>query len=152
REQQIFKDKAAKPGDTFSYLHYEPVVNSVVTVQVAVKGFEQVEVTGLKQKLLRAEAIPNKILELQLPATTFWLDQELLVVRSQVDMPGLGKLTLVRTSKEAALSPVTPANITDIGLTQLIPLNRRIPRPQDVSRAVYRITLAGDDEPARAFA
>src|SRR5262249_3086163 len=44
REQQLFKEKAAKPGDKFSYLHYEPLINAVVTIQVAVKDNEEVEV------------------------------------------------------------------------------------------------------------
>jgi hypothetical protein len=152
REQQLFKEKAAKPGDKFSYLHYEPLINAVVTIQVAVKDNEEVEVTGIKQKLLRAEAVPDKFMGVQLPVTTFWLDKELLVVRSQVDMPGLGKLTLVRTSKEVATSPVTPAKITDIGLTQLITLNRRLPGAHESNSVVYRITLPADDEPAKAFA
>jgi transglutaminase-like putative cysteine protease len=152
REQQIFKEKAVKPGDKFSYLHYEPVVNAVVTIQVAVKDQEIVDVTGIKQKLLRAEAMPEKIMGVQLPLTVFWLDKDFQVIRSQVDMPGLGKLTLARTTREVALSPVTAAKITDIGLTQLIPLNRRIPRAHDSSAAVYRITLPADDEPAKAFA
>src|SRR5262249_54892228 len=96
REQQLFKEKAAKTGDKFSYLHYEPLINAVVTIQVAVKDNEEVEVTGIKQKLLRAEAVPDKFMGVQLPVTTFWLDKELLVVRSQVDMLCLGKLILVR--------------------------------------------------------
>jgi hypothetical protein len=152
REQQLFKDKKAKPGDRFSYLHYEPLINAVVTVQVTVKEAEETTVNGQKQKLLRAETIPDKILGVQLPLTVFWLDKDLLPVRSQVDMPGLGKLTLARTTKETALSPVVPAKITDIGLTQLIPLNRRIARPHETSAAVYRITLPADEEPAKAFA
>jgi len=151
-EQQIFKEKKAKTGDTFSYQHYEPLINAVVTIQVAVKESEELLVGAVKQKLLRAEATPEKFMGVQLPATTFWLDKDLQVLRSQVDMPGLGKLQLVRTTKETALSPVTPAKITDIGLTQLIPLNRRIPKPLETNNIVYRVTLPGDDDPPKAFA
>src|SRR5262249_23945468 len=44
REQQLYKEKKAKPGDKFSYLHYAPLINAVVTVQVAVKDVEEVSI------------------------------------------------------------------------------------------------------------
>lgn len=152
KEQQLFKDKKAEPGSEFSYLHFEPLINAVVTVKVNVKDFEDVKIYGGTRKLLRAEAVPDKIQGVQLPPTSFWLGKEQQVIRSEVNMPGLGKLVLVRTTKEAALSPVEPAAITDIGLTQLIALNRRIPDPADTTKVVYKITLPGDDEPGTAFA
>jgi len=152
KEQQLFQDKKVKAGDTFSYLHFEPLINAVVTIQVAVKDYEDVKIYGGTRKLLRAEAIPEKIQGVQLPATSFWLNKEWNAIRSEVSMPGLGKLVLVRTTKEAALAPVEPAQITDIGLTQLIALNRRIPEPANTKRVVYRITLPNDDHPATAFA
>lgn len=151
REQQLFKDKAAKPGDTFSYLHYEPLINAVVKVRVSVKDYEEIEVGGAKRKLLRAEAIPDKIAGLQLPATTFWLDENHVAIRSLVEMPGLGKLVTRRTTRVLALKDVVPAKIADIGITQLIRLNRRIPQPSQSKLVVYKITLPGDDDPGTAF-
>src|SRR5437588_3253600 len=32
REQTLFQDKKVKPGDKFSYLHYEPLVNAVMSI------------------------------------------------------------------------------------------------------------------------
>jgi Transglutaminase-like superfamily len=152
KEQQLFQDKKAKPGDTFSYLHFEPLINAVVTIQVTVKDYEDVKIYGGTRKLLRAEAIPEKIQGVQLPATSFWLSKEWAAIRSEVAMPGLGNLVLVRTTKEAALAPVEPAKMSDIGITQLIPLNRRIADPANTKKVVYRITLPNDDTPATAFA
>ena len=152
REQQLFKEKNVKAGDSFSYLHYEPLINAVVTVQVAVKDAEDVHINGKKEKLLRAEATPLPIMGVQLPVTHFWLGADLLPVRSQVEMAGLGKLTLVRTTKENALAPVTPAKITDIGLTQLMTLNRRIANPHQQDAIVYKLTLPADEEPSKAIA
>jgi hypothetical protein len=152
REQQIFKEKNVKPGEKFSYQHYEPMVNAVVTVQAVVKDFEAVEIAKAKRLLLRVETVPEKILTVQLPPTTFWLDKDLQVVRTQTDMPSLGKLSTLRTTKETALSPVTPAQITDIGISQLIPLNRRIARPHDASAIVYKVVLPNDEEPAKSIA
>jgi len=151
KEQQLFKDKAVKPGDKFSYLHFEPMISAVVGITVTVKDFEDVKVNGIDRKLLRAEAIPDKIQNVQLPGTSFWLDKELKVIRSEVTMPGLGKLVLARSTKDVALSPVIPAKIGDIGLTQLIPVNRRIADPQNSNNVVYKVTLPGDDDPGTSF-
>ncbi len=152
REIKIFEAKKVKPGDTVTYLHYEPTVNSVVNVQVAVKEMEEVEIDHVKQKLLRVEEQPDKIGGVQLPVTVFWLDENLAAIRFQTEMPGLGKLVGVRGTERAALSPVTPAQITDIGLTQLIPLNRKITNAHDTRSVVYKVNLPGDDEPATALA
>jgi transglutaminase-like putative cysteine protease len=67
-------------------------------------------------------------------------------------MPGLGKLAFIRTTRAIALSPVAPAKITDIGLTQMLLLNRRLPRMESMTSVVYKITMPGDKEPAKAFA
>src|SRR5262249_3798164 len=40
----------------------------------------------------------------------------------------------------------------DLGLNTLIPLNRRINRPNAARSITYRITVEGDDEPASTFA
>lgn len=150
REHHIYKEKKAKPGDRFSYQHYEPLIASVVTIRVEVKDFENVKIGPTTRKLLRAEAVPDKILTVQLPPTSFWLDSDLTVVRSQVPIEGLGVLTTVRSTKELALAPVTPAQ-TDIGLTQLITLNRPIPKVHDLDSAIYRVSIPGDPEPGTAL-
>ncbi len=152
RELDLFKEKKSKPGDSFSYLHFEPTINSVVAVKAVVKEPEEIVIDKVKRKLLRAEAKPDKIGDVQLPGTTYWLDDDLQVIRSAVDAPGLGKMVLVRTTKQEALRDVLPAKIGDIGLTQLLPLNRRIDAPHESAGVVYKITLPGDDDPATAFA
>jgi hypothetical protein len=107
-----------------------------------------------KQRLLRADAVSDKIkgVDFQLPPLALWLDQDLTPLRSQVEMPGLGKLTLYRSTRATALASGNIAKITDVGYTQLIPVNRRIPRPYEVKDAVYRITVANDSNPATTFA
>jgi hypothetical protein len=148
REQTLFKDKKVKPGDQFSYLHYEPLVNAVLSIKVEVKDFEDVSILGAaKQKLLRAEATPDPIMGVQLPATSLWLDKDLTVIRSLTQMEGMGQLELVRTSKAVALRK-GQAN-TDLGLRQLIYLNRRI--PENAESVTYRITMPGEKDPATSF-
>jgi len=153
REQNLFKEKKVKPGATFSYLHYEPSLNAVVTVRVEVKDYEDIEVGGQKSQLLRVISAPDKLLGVQLPPSTLWLNKNRVVVRSEAELPSLGKLTLVRTSREKALRKEGgPAKIADIGFTQLIRLNRRIPNAHDADQVVYRITLPKDEDPRTAFA
>ncbi|HEV3119344.1 MAG TPA: transglutaminase-like domain-containing protein [Gemmataceae bacterium] len=152
REQNLFKDRAVKPGDKFAYLHYEPSISLVVTVRVAVKDYEEFQVKGGKRRLLRVDAVPDKIEDVQLPPTSLWLDEDLQPVRSEVEMPGLGKLILVRTTEKIALDQPNTAKAPEILLTTLIRLNQRIPDPHQANSVVYRISLPKDDKPSTAFA
>src|SRR5262249_25583668 len=79
--------------------------------------------------------------------------ETLVPVRSEVDMPGLGKLLLVRTTESVARAPAGSGSATlDIGITQLIRTNQRIAHPYETESAVYRITVKGDAEAATTFA
>lgn len=157
RQEKMFQERKVKPGDRLSFFSYEPSVNTVITVNVAVKDEEEVEVFKAKKRLLRVEGTPAKIDiqggSVQLPMMIWWLDKELRPVRSQTDLPGLGQIVLYRTTREVALTKgKLPEKMTDIGVTQSIRLNRRIPRPHDTESVVYRISLPNDAEPATSFA
>jgi transglutaminase-like putative cysteine protease len=74
-------------------------------------------------------------------------------VRTQTELPGLGKVIFYRTSRTAALRPGGAASeIRDLLLSTLLPLNRPIPRPHDTRAVVYRITFKDDIDPKTAFA
>jgi transglutaminase-like putative cysteine protease len=68
-----------------------------------------------------------------------------------VEAPGLGELVTYRTTKELALLPGNPSTL-DLGISQLVRLKKRIPRPHETRSAVYRITVKGDKDAASAFA
>jgi hypothetical protein len=159
RMERTFQEHKAKPGDRFSYLSYEPTITSVVTVRVAVKEPEEVDVLGVKKRLLRVEATPDKVRGPQgpipLPSMTAWLDKDLMAVRNETDLPGVGTLVFCRTTRDVALSdggPAQPGRGADIGLKSMIRLNRILERPAETNSVVYRVTVKGDDEPASAFA
>jgi hypothetical protein len=155
RQDALFREHKVKPGDEFSYLSYEPQLTAVVTTRVKVKDFEEVAVPGSKkkQRLLRVEALPDKIGDFQPPTMTSWLDKDLRPVRSQFEVPGLGKLLLTRGTREAVLEGTgEAAPLVQIDRKQLIPLNRRILRPYDTRAVVYRVTVEGDDNPTTMFA
>src|SRR5205085_4756698 len=111
------------------------------------------KVSFVKEKLLRADAVPDKVdgpkgVPLQLPTLSVWLDKDLNVVRSATELPGICKLVLHRTTKEIA----TAENGIAPNILRSIPLNRTIPTPHDTRTVVYRVTLKDDDDPKSAFA
>ena len=106
RQKLLFEAKKVKPEDQFSYLSYEPTINSVIKTTVTVGDYEEVEVRGKKKSLLRVQAAMDKIkvgeTTVNLPAMTAWLDKDYSPERSVMEVPGLGNLTLYRGTKEQA--------------------------------------------------
>jgi hypothetical protein len=153
-EDRLFQERRVKPGDRFTYLVFEPTVTRLIRVRVAVGEEEETRTPGgTSKRLLRAELTSDALGGVQLPARTIWLDAKLVPVRSETEMPGLGKLTLVRTTRQGALAADTsPVQSADIGFGQLIPLSKRILRPHERRTAVYRITLTGQQDASGAFA
>jgi transglutaminase-like putative cysteine protease len=151
RQQSLFRERKVKPGDSFTYHSFEPTINLVVTTRVKVKEYEKISVDGATKRLLRVEAVPDRVGEFQLPTLTSWLDEDRNVVRSQAEMPPLGLLTLVKSSRERAVASGGTASLVDLGTNSFIRLGRRISRPYDTTSAVYRVTYSGKDDPATLF-
>jgi len=162
KQQSLFRDRDLKAGDKFTYLSFEPTINLVIKAEVAVKGHRVVQLKGAKEKrkLLLVETVPekvefkrgpDKVEKIQLPVSLTWLDENFEPVRSEVEVPGLGPLVMYRTTKSKALAPGPTAQLTDIGISQLVKLKNRIPDPYETSAAVYRITIRNDDSVATTF-
>jgi hypothetical protein len=162
RQERFFKERKLKSGDTFSFRTFEPTITSVVTVRGMVGEEEEVATPKGKKRLLRVEAKPDpvegrgsdgRVRKVQLPGLVLWLDKELLPVRRQMEIEGIGKIVSYRTTREAALAAGGgAADLPDIGNKTLIPLNRGIARPHDTRSVVYRVTIKGDADPATAVA
>jgi len=152
RQARLFQDKKAKPGDAFSYLSFEPTINLVIRTQVEVKDYEEVDLPGKKRRrLLRVEARPGKVENVQLPTMISWLGDDLMPLRSEMDIPGLGVITLYRTTRAGLKTPEPIAKLADIGIGNFIKLNRRIVRPYDTQEMTYRVTVKGDADAATSF-
>jgi hypothetical protein len=153
--EHIFEHKKSQPGETFSFPRYEPIVNYVVTLRVNVKDLEDVQVLGKKRSLLRVEMTPDKIevpgQSLQLPSVVWWLDSDFVPQRRQIEMDGLGTITLTRTTRETATAVGAVAKLPDLGAKAMIPLNRTIAKPYESRSAVYRVTIRGDKDAATAL-
>jgi transglutaminase-like putative cysteine protease len=162
RQQRLFQERKLKPGDKLDILTFESSVNLVVALRIRAKDYEEVTLPGCKakQKLLHVVVTPDeiriakpdgKVDSYQPPALHYWLGKDLMPVKTQVDTPELGTISAYRTTRAKALAAGDMGTITDIGVSQLVLLKKRIPRPLDVKSAVYRITLKGDKKAASAF-
>ncbi len=154
RQQTLFKDKNLKPGDKLRYPSFEPSVNLVVGTHVEAKELEEIELPGKpgKKRLLRVEIKPDRVEKVQLPTLVAWLSPEKEIVRQDVDMPGLGKIVQIRTTKQDALNVGTGASGVEIGFGQLVRLKQRILNPHQTLAGTYRIKINGDDDPVSTFA
>lgn len=157
KQQSMFKDRNLKPGDKFTYQSFEPTINLVIKAEVTAKGYREVALKGkAKRKLLLVEMVPEKLDvkqggdKVQLPASLIWLDDDLQPVKTEVEVPLLGPLTMYRTTKEKALAPGPLANV-DLGYSQLVKLKNRILDPFETTAAVYRVTIRNDDNVATTF-
>ena len=142
-EANLLKTRGVKPGDRVSYRLFEPSINNVVRVSVEVKNHEVVPLNGVNRTLLRVEAKPEKILEVQLPSQTLWYDDNYELVMSQGEIPGLGELTLKRTTKDKALAPL--GKLRDLGDLSIV-LDKRISDAHQVRKVVYRVVFTKDVE------
>jgi hypothetical protein len=162
RQQLLFKERKVKPGDKFEFFSFEPSVNLVIAIRVRVKDFEEVTLPGgkVKKKLLRVDLIPEELKvtnakgepdKFTLPNLTYWLGKDLVPVRWRTEAPGLGAIDAYRTTRAVALAKGSLPTF-DLGLSQLVRLNKPIPRPFACSSAVYRIRVKGDKKASSAFA
>lgn len=145
-EVTLFKDKKIKAGDSFSYCFFEPTVTSIVTVQVNVQDLENVLLPrGGKKQLLRVELKPEKIQEIQLPASTVWLDPKSLEpLLTQTEVPGIGLLSMERSTQGIAKGVI--GEVPDLMSMQTIRLNQFIQGDvHQLHSIVYRITVKSKD-------
>jgi len=153
REPKLFKELKLKVGESFDYPSYIPTVNRVVKTSLTYEG----EVTlalwekSPARKLLRFVTKPEPIGKVKLPASTSWVDAETFEpLMMETDFPALGgRLTFLRTTKEAATAPVTkPVEVFNV---QSIRLDREIPGIHGKGSVVYKVSITRDDEPTSVF-
>jgi hypothetical protein len=168
KQEVYFKGRKVKPGDRFTFLTYELPIQATLTTRAVVKGREVADVLEVKteggkttasrvaKKLLRVETRSDKVKlgknVLQLPAAVAWLDDDGTQVRYQSEVPALGKLTLLRATKEVATGPgLAPELLPDVGLNSVVSVSGVIERPDETKFAVYRVKVKADDDPGTLF-
>jgi transglutaminase-like putative cysteine protease len=147
-EYQFISKLRPEPGREFEYLIYEPIINRVVKVQGKAEAIEVVPIAGQSPRLLRVSTQPLQIEDTELPASTFWYDYRYELIKTETLMPGVGKMTLERTTREDATRPnvIGP----DLGWRQSIKLKQRLLFPHDASAITYRLKLK-DKNPESVF-
>lgn len=156
-EQTLLRDRKAKPGDEFTYRYYEVQITHPVTVHVAVKDIENVALPGgVQRKLLKVVATPEPLTlpnggKLALPVGVFWADPVSYdTIKTVMDIPEIGKVSLIRTSKVAALAP--NGQVPDLMKRQSIYLRAAVPDMHERDGLVYRVTFQGDAQPKELVA
>jgi transglutaminase-like putative cysteine protease len=169
RQESLFANKKVKSGDKLEFLSFEPALPATLKVKAVVKPAEEVDLLvtvedgtntraeRAKKSLVRVEVMSDKVVvggnAIQLPRLVVWLDKDFQQVRSQLELPGLGQLTLYRTTQKVAEKEgVAPALLPDLGLNTLITLDRTIPHVHEAKSVVYRITVKDEDDAATTFA
>lgn len=153
REPALMRETKLKPGESFEYLTYVPTVNRVVKVTVTFEGevdrvlYEKHAARRLRKYVSKMDPIGN----FKLPAATTFVDVEAAEpYLVEFDFAGLGgRVTFLRTTKEAATAPVTkPLKLFN---AQSIRLNAEIPNVHGKALVVYKVSIPKDDEPGTAF-
>ena len=151
-QERLFANRRVRPHMAFDFIKFEPTFDTYLTVHVTVKDYEEVTLRGgRKQRLLRVESRIDKIRGISFPPEITWIDERGRPLKRQVEMFGLGKLEMYRTSREDALSGRSTAS-ADIGLSQLVRVNRSLFQPSRTREIVYRVRLKGVDDASSAFA
>jgi hypothetical protein len=151
-ELTLLRDKKAKSGDKFDYRTFTPQLGNFIRVRVVVGEKEKVTLPGgTVRELLKAVFTPDPIEiqgggKVQLPGAAFWVDPVGYdVVKSEEELPGIATVTLVRTSKAAALAP--NGEVPDLMRQQSVFLKAAIPDIHERASAVYKVTYSGEALP-----
>ena len=148
RETRLLAEQKLKVGDSFEYVSYEPTINHFATTTLKGLGTQRLRMPdGKIRETLKFEAKPAKIQNLQLPSQILWVDPTTYeVIQSASEIPGLGPLTMVRCSRQEAMS--ANGQVGDILKEQSIKLAHPVDGLHQKSKVTYRITFTGDVDAA----
>lgn len=149
REPRLFAQKKFQPGESFEYTSYVAQVNQAVKITVTFEAEETLSLwaNAPPRKLLRFVSRMEPVQNFRLPPATTWCDADTAEpYKVEFDFLGLGgRVTFLRTTKEAALAPV--GKVPDLFNVQSIRLDREIPGIHDRGYAVYKVSMPRDDDP-----
>ncbi|MFM8273642.1 MAG: transglutaminase-like domain-containing protein [Gemmata sp.] len=153
REPALFRENVVKAGDSFAYPAYIGVINRVVRMTVTYEAEEAVALWPKEpaRKLRRYVSRMEPVGSFRLPPALTWVDAETFEpLKMEFDFPGFGgKITFLRTTKEAATAAVTrPVELFN---AQSIRLDREIPGIHRAAGAVYKVSAPKDEDVATLF-
>jgi len=137
-EERFFSGQSWRPGQERSYCKFLPELDRFVRCSVKAEEYEVGPHTQ-GQKWLRLRGRFEKVGNWQVPEVLLWLNEQGQLARQETSYPELGKLVLLRTTRERALAPA--GDTVDIGLKHVLRLSQPIPRPLEARKVVYRLRL-----------
>jgi hypothetical protein len=166
-QERLYQEKKAKPGDKLTYKNYELGLFDALTLHATVREPQEVDllvprkngekliIDRVKRSLLRVEVVSDPVevqgTKLQLPMQVLWLDDNKQIVRSEMELPGLGKLTLLRTTKEVAEQESTNVPLLpDLGLNTIVSV-KPVEDPHKARSIRYRVTIKDEKDPGTVF-
>jgi hypothetical protein len=167
-QERLYQEKKARPGDKFTFKNYELGLFAALTLHATVcepqevdvlvprKNGEKLIVDRVKRSLLRVEVVSDKVevqgAKIQLPMQVLWLDDNKQIVRSEMELPAMGKLTLLRTTKEVAEQESTNVPLLpDLGLNTIVSLKAALDEPHRARSIRYRVTIKDEKDPGSVF-
>jgi Transglutaminase-like superfamily len=169
-QDRLPRERKVKPGDTMEFLNFELGLQMAVPLKAQVQKPEEVDwlevdntdpnnpgVRHSRRNLMRLDIGSEKIeiqgKSTQLPGLTNWLDEDFQMVRGQMELPGIGVITVYRTTEAVAKQEgIAPALLPDLLLDNYIKLDRAIDGLDAAKKVVYRVTVKNDDDPQTIFA
>lgn len=146
--EQMLTGKAWKDQELVEFSCYLPIVNRFVTIEASsIKSDPKESNSNIHwQVVMNPRKIDGGNFSLQLPKTTYFLDQNQKVIFSETEMDGIGDIQISRNGSlpasktRVAFSPTAPVQPTfDIGTNSLIPLDRHFKASKTATRASYKI-------------
>lgn len=164
-QERMILEKSQRKDAAWNMTSYELSLQAPTVLDARSLGQEETEtprapaadkpVTVMRETLDKVEIVPRPVKvgnqEITLPSLEVWC-KEGKAVKSRVDMPGLGPISLVRCGREEAERPGKPGEIPpDLGARTLVFLDRPIPKVHELREVVYQFEIPGEKDPAKAF-
>lgn len=144
-QERLLKEAPMKPGESRSFEAFVPEMGKACKFTLKAGNYEDVALLeGKKAKLLHVTISQSLLPGME---TQEYVDSKGETWKSSVSMAGL-KMNMYKVEKKEALKALSGEEV-DMVVSTLIKV-KKIERPHDSRRAVYRVTVPGED-PAKVL-
>lgn len=144
-QDRLLKETPLKPGETRSFEAFVPEMGKAGKFTLKAGNYEDVALMGNKTaKLLHVTVSQSMMPGMD---TQEYVDGKGEVWKSVISLAGL-KLAMYKVEKQEALKSLSGEEV-DMVVSTLVKV-KKIDRPQKTTRAVYRVTIPGED-PAKVL-
>lgn len=144
--EQRLEQKPMAPGESRSFMQLLPMFNKVVQMHLKAIEYESTDLLDGQRELLRIESriqIEGVVID-----SLVWTDERGTTLKTV--LPALNQVSF-RTTKERALAEASKGQPYDLGPSSVVKVERKLTRPHETTRIVYRARLPNAD-PSQEFA